>query len=47
MPFFPRARGGEIVAPYARADQRRAVAQLLNTGLPFVLVMAALLCGAW
>jgi len=34
------------VAPYARADHRRAVAQLLNTGLPFVLLMAALLCGA-
>ena len=36
----------EIVAPHARADRRRAVAQLLNTGLPFLLVMAALLCGA-
>jgi omega-6 fatty acid desaturase (delta-12 desaturase) len=36
----------EIAAPYARADRRRAVAQLLDTGLPFVLVMTALLCGA-
>ena len=36
----------EIVAPYAGADHRRAVAQLLNTGLPFLLVMVALLCGA-
>lgn len=36
----------KIVAPYARADHRRAMAQLLNTGLPFLLLMAALLCGA-
>ena len=36
----------EIAAPYARADPRRAVAQLLNTGLPFLIVMLALLCGA-
>ena len=35
----------EIVAPYARADHRRAVAQLLNTGLPFLLLMAALIYG--
>ena len=33
----------EIVAPYAHADRRRAVAQLLNTGLPFLLLMAALI----
>jgi acyl-lipid omega-6 desaturase (Delta-12 desaturase) len=36
----------EIVAPYARAHHRRAVAQLLNTGLPFLLLMAALIHGA-
>ena len=36
----------EIAAPYARADPRRAVAQLLNTGLPFLIVMLVLLCGA-
>ncbi len=35
----------EIAAPYARADPRRALAQLLNTGLPFLFVMVALLCG--
>jgi acyl-lipid omega-6 desaturase (Delta-12 desaturase) len=47
MDAFPPSRPWrEIVTPYARADQRRAVAQLLNTGLPFALVMAALLCGA-
>jgi len=34
------------VAPYARADHRRAVVQLLNTGLPFLLLMAALIHGA-
>lgn len=43
--FLPSRSWREIVAPYARADQRRAVAQLLNTGLPFLLAMAALLCG--
>jgi omega-6 fatty acid desaturase (delta-12 desaturase) len=32
--------------PYARANHRRAVAQLLNTGLPFLLLMAVLICGA-
>jgi omega-6 fatty acid desaturase (delta-12 desaturase) len=35
-----------VVASYARADHRRAVAQLLNTGLPFLLIMAALIYGA-
>ena len=35
----------KIVAPYARADLRRAVGQLLDTGLPFLLLMAALLWG--
>jgi acyl-lipid omega-6 desaturase (Delta-12 desaturase) len=44
--FLPSLPWRGIVAPYARADQRRAVVQLLNTGLPFVLLMAALLCGA-
>ena len=36
----------EIVAPYARANHRRAVVQLLNTGLPFLLLMAALIYSA-
>jgi len=36
----------EIVAPYAHADHRRAVGQLLNTGLPFLLLMAALIYSA-
>jgi acyl-lipid omega-6 desaturase (Delta-12 desaturase) len=36
----------EIAAPYARAAPRRAVAQLLNTALPFLFVMVALLTGA-
>ena len=43
---LPSRSWREIAAPYARADQRRAVAQLLDTGLPFVVVMTALLCGA-
>lgn len=34
-----------IVAPYARADLGHAVVQLLNTGLPFLLIMAALIYG--
>lgn len=47
MDRFPPSRSWrEIVAPYACADQRRAVAQLLNTGLPFLLLITALLCGA-
>jgi omega-6 fatty acid desaturase (delta-12 desaturase) len=45
-PVPPSRSWRQIVAPYARPDRRRAVAQLLNTGLPFVLLMAALLCGA-
>jgi acyl-lipid omega-6 desaturase (Delta-12 desaturase) len=44
--FLPSRSWREIVAPYARADQLRAMAQLLNTGLPFLLLVAALLCGA-
>ena len=36
----------EIVAPYARANHRRALTQLLNTGLPFLLLMAALIYSA-
>jgi omega-6 fatty acid desaturase (delta-12 desaturase) len=36
----------EIVAPYARASHRRAVAQLFNTRLPFLLLMAVLIYGA-
>ena len=35
----------DIVAPYARPDTKRAIAQLLNTGLPFLVLVAALLYG--
>jgi acyl-lipid omega-6 desaturase (Delta-12 desaturase) len=45
-PSHPSRPWPEIVAPYARANHRRAVAQLLNTGLPFLLLMAALIYGA-
>ncbi len=34
-----------IAAPYSRPDSKRAIAQLLNTGLPFLVLMAALLYG--
>ena len=34
-----------MVAPYLKPDWRRAAIQLLNTGLPFVLAMAAILFG--
>ncbi len=44
--LLPSRSFREIVASYARASQRRAVAQLCNTGLPFLLLMVALLCGA-
>lgn len=43
---LPTRSWREIVAPCARADPRRAAAQLLNTGLPFLFLMAVLLCGA-
>ncbi len=36
----------KIVAPYAHADNGRACAQLLNTGLPFLVLIAALTYGA-
>jgi omega-6 fatty acid desaturase (delta-12 desaturase) len=36
----------KIVAPYAHADHGRACAQLLNTGLPFLLLIVALTYGA-
>jgi omega-6 fatty acid desaturase (delta-12 desaturase) len=36
----------KIVAPYAHADHGRACAQLLNTGLPFLVLIAALTYGA-
>jgi acyl-lipid omega-6 desaturase (Delta-12 desaturase) len=36
---------GEIAALYARADTKRAVTQLLGTGLPFLVLVAALLYG--
>jgi omega-6 fatty acid desaturase (delta-12 desaturase) len=35
-----------MVAPYARANPRQAVAKLLNTGLPFLLLMAMPIYGA-
>jgi acyl-lipid omega-6 desaturase (Delta-12 desaturase) len=35
----------EIIAPYARPSGRHATTQLLNTGLPFLAIMAALFCG--
>lgn len=42
----PRARPWrELLAPYARPDARRAAIQLLNTGLPFLAIMAAMLYG--
>ena len=43
---MPSRNWQEIVAPYARADRRRATVQLLNTGLPFLLLMAALIYAA-
>src|SRR5579859_7414017 len=36
----------EIVARYAKPDSRRGIMQLLNTGLPFLALFAAMLCGA-
>jgi acyl-lipid omega-6 desaturase (Delta-12 desaturase) len=45
-PPHPARSWQEIVAPYARANHRRAVGQLLNTGLPFLILMAALIYGA-
>jgi omega-6 fatty acid desaturase (delta-12 desaturase) len=35
----------EIIAPYARPSGRHATGQLLNTGLPFLVVMAGLFYG--
>src|SRR5882672_11039040 len=35
----------EIIAPYAKPSGRHATTQLLNTGLPFLVIMAALFCG--
>jgi acyl-lipid omega-6 desaturase (Delta-12 desaturase) len=35
----------EIIAPYAKPSGRHAAAQLLNTGLPFLVIMAGLFCG--
>jgi len=43
--FRPARSWQEIVLPYARANHRRAVAQLLNTGLPFLLLMGGLIYG--
>jgi omega-6 fatty acid desaturase (delta-12 desaturase) len=44
-PLRPPRSWQEIVAPYARANHRRAIGQLLNTALPFLLLMAALIYG--
>ncbi|MGA8400295.1 MAG: fatty acid desaturase [Stellaceae bacterium] len=44
-PVCPPRSWHEIVKPYARANHRRAVIQLLNTGLPFLLLIAALIYG--
>jgi omega-6 fatty acid desaturase (delta-12 desaturase) len=35
----------EIIGPYAKPDARRGIIQLLNTGLPFLALVAAMLCG--
>src|SRR5258708_15805937 len=43
---FPSPPAGrEIVARYAKPDARRSITQLLNTGLPFLALFAAMLCG--
>ena len=34
-----------LLAPYARSNARRAIIQLLNTGLPFLAVMAIMIYG--
>jgi omega-6 fatty acid desaturase (delta-12 desaturase) len=44
-PLRPSRSWQEIVAPYARASHGRAVAQLFNTGLPFMVLMVALIYG--
>lgn len=45
-PSFGRTRScRDIVASYAQPDRRRAVVQLLNTGMPFLFLMAALIYG--
>jgi omega-6 fatty acid desaturase (delta-12 desaturase) len=46
MPLPASRSWQEIVAPYTRADRRRAVTQLLNTGLPFLILMGGLIYGA-
>jgi acyl-lipid omega-6 desaturase (Delta-12 desaturase) len=45
-PAGARRSWRELVAPYAKADPRRGWIQLLNTGLPFLLLVAAMLVGA-
>jgi omega-6 fatty acid desaturase (delta-12 desaturase) len=45
-PLRPSRSWLEIVVPYARANHLRAVTQLLNTVLPFLLLMAVLTYGA-
>ena len=46
VPSFSRTRScRDIAASYAQPDRLRAVIQLLNTGMPFLLLMAALIYG--
>ena len=44
-PSAARRSWRELVAPYTSADPRRGWIQLLNTGLPFLLLVAAMLAG--
>jgi omega-6 fatty acid desaturase (delta-12 desaturase) len=44
-PGGPRRSWRDLVAPYASADPRRGWIQLLNTGLPFLALLAAMLVG--
>src|SRR5258708_38083757 len=44
-PAATRRSWRDLVAPYASADPRRGWIQLLNTGLPFLALLGALLAG--
>jgi acyl-lipid omega-6 desaturase (Delta-12 desaturase) len=44
-PGAARPAWRESVARYAKPDLRRGITQLLNTGLPFLALFAAMLCG--
>jgi len=44
-PAAARRAWRDLVAPYAAADPRRGWIQLLNTGLPFLALLGALLAG--